>query len=280
MFLLAGCSGAWGPARTAEPNAPTLTSASDAADTAFAVPVEATTPVAAPLRTLPLLNELNMLHIQVPRGQRLLAEKVWNHLRENGLDSETQLCLRRNGLRVGIGREQWWDAVKVALDAIEGARINRPDPIQMPPGFPLALELDTGPREQTLFFIDRDGILTGGTWPQSRNVLRVSYSIDPQQTDRVHLIVVPEVRQRLSGWRWIRTEAGLWQVPKHGGRAFPAAGFAVTLDPGEFVLLAPSEKGDLFGIVGGAFLTEERDGQYYDSYVFLRPVLRRDHERG
>ena len=138
------------------------------------------------------------------------------------------------------------------------------------PAFPLALELDERPREQTLFFLGDDGILTGETWPQSRNVLRVSYEISPANPERVRVAVVPEVRQRLDGWRWVRSGAGLAQVPQYSGRAFGAAGFTVDLEPGEFLLVAPGPQADLYGMVGGAFLSSEREGERCDSYVFLR----------
>jgi hypothetical protein len=98
----------------------------------------------------------------------------------------------------------------------------------------------------------------------------VSCGLDLQQPERLHLLVVPEVRQQLDGWRWVRREAGLTQMRNHGGRAFAAAGFALDLGPGEFAVVAPGERADVFGIVGGAFLVREQDGTRFDSYVFLR----------
>jgi hypothetical protein len=78
------------------------------------------------------------------------------------------------------------------------------------------------------------------------------------------------VRQRLEGWRWIRGESGLLQLPKYDGRAFTAAAFDIDLEPGEFLLVAPGRQAGLYGIVGGEFLTTDQDGRVYDSYVFLR----------
>ena len=126
---------------------------------------------------------------------------------------------------------------------------------------------------QTLFFVERDGVLSGASWPQSRNVLLVTCGAAREQADLVQLFVAPEVRQRLPGWRWVRTESGLWQTPKRGGRLFDAAGFATTLAPGEFAVLAPSAQAEVYGLIGGALLIREEDGRRYDSYVFLRPEL-------
>jgi hypothetical protein len=63
---------------------------------------------------------------------------------------------------------------------------------------------------------------------------------------------------------------GLAQLQQYSGQAFAAASFRVALEPGEFLLVAPGRQADLYGIVGGAFLTGDQDGQRYESYVFLR----------
>ena len=213
---------------------------------------------------------LTVLHVQVPGERRAQVGPIWNHLREDVFDSETVVRLRRNGVRVGVGKVQWWDAIQATLDVTEGVRSLALDPVRLPPGFPLALELDQRPREQTLFYVADDGILTGETWPHSRNVLRISHELNRLHPERLRLLVVPEVRQRLDGWRWVRTGSGLAQVPDYHGRTFAAAAFAVDLEPGEFLLVAPNSAADTYGIVGGAFLSNAQDPDKHDSYVFLR----------
>jgi len=224
----------------------------------------------APVPRMRLDVVLTILHVAVPPRSRAQTEPLWNHLREDVFDSATAVRLQKNGVRVGVGNAEWWDAVKATLDATDGVHSQALDPVRVPPAFPLALELDERPREQTLFFLGDDGILTGETWPQSRNVLRVSYEVNPANPERVRVAVTPEVRQRLDGWRWVRSGAGLAQVPQYSGRAFGAAGFTVDLEPGEFLLVAPGPQADLYGMVGGAFLSSERAGERCDSYVFLR----------
>jgi len=217
--------------------------------------------------------ELNVLLVRVPRARRHEVAKVWSHLDEDFLDSARLLQVRRNGIRVGVGRVEQWGAIKSALDSVPEQQARALDPLRLPLEYPLALELDDEPREQDLFVVDSDGVLSGGTWRASRNVLCVSCGLDPYERQRAQLSVVPEVRQRQPGWEWIRTEAGLWQLPKHGGQAFPAAGFTVGLEPGQFVLIAPSENADTAGLIGSAFLAKTTEGKRWDSYVFLRPVI-------
>ncbi len=221
-----------------------------------------------------LVHELAMLHILVPQGQEAAVQKVWNFLREDRLDAETQLRLYQNGLRVGVGHVQDWEPIRAAMDAIEDHRVTSPTSLSVPVGFPLALELDSEPHDQTLFYVGSDGFLSGSTWPQSRNVLRVTYAPDRQDADRVRLFAVPEVHQRRDGWEWVRTEAGLWQVPRQTVQTFNAAAFVLTLSPGEFALVAPSANARIYGLLGGGFLTRACEGRHYNSYVFLRPEAR------
>jgi hypothetical protein len=218
--------------------------------------------------------ELAVLHILVPREQEVALEKIWNYLREDVLAADTDLRLRRNGLRVGVGHAQWWEPIRAALESLEGHQVAPTTSLRMPVGLPLALELDSEPRPQTLFCVGVDGFLSGGTWPESRNVLRVTYGPDLQDADRIVLRVIPEVHQKQDGWRWVRTEAGLWQIPRQAMQAFDAAGFTLTLGPGEFALLAPSENARVRGLLGDAFLTRASEGRHYCSYIFLRPEAR------
>lgn len=214
---------------------------------------------------------LHVLHIQIPSSARKGIAKVWNNLREDALDSETVWRLHRNGLRVGLGRIERWEEIKAALDDLGDNWVHAPPPLRTLPGVPLALELDRTPQERrTIFFLDRDGIISGDTWVGSQRVLRVTYTLDTLDLNRVFLSVVPEIRQPLAPAMSYDRENGWATGPRRGGRAFATAAFAITLGPEEFVLLAPGEKADLFGIVGGAFLTDNMAGEMYSSYIFIR----------
>lgn len=239
------------------------------ADTAFSLTAESPGGSAGPPEVRAI--RLSILQVQVPSDRRGQAERVWDHVRETVLDGETLRTLRRNGFRVGVGRAERWDAIRGTLDNITGRRVREVEPVRLPPGMPLGIELDREPHEQTIFCVERDGILSGNTWTDSRNLLRCSYTYDVRDAQRVLLSVVPEVRQRLPGFQWIRSEAGFEQAPRNDGQAFSAVAFAVPLEPGQFLLVGPSEKVEVSGVVGSAFLVEIDDSGRYDSYVFLRP---------
>lgn len=216
---------------------------------------------------------LAVLHVQIPAEQAASAARVWNHIRENVMDDTMRLRLRRNGIRFGIGRVDDWAPIKAVLDSIDGAIVFQATPLRVPSGFPLALELSPEPRAQTLFYVDASDTLRGNTWPASRNVLTATYVPDPATRDRLLLQIVPQVHQELEGWRWVRTQAGMWQVPNQYRTAFPDAALDLVLGPDEFVLITPDEADGNALLLGNAFLTAVRENRRYNSYVFLRPEV-------
>ena len=243
------------------------------ADTAFTAP-----PADIPAKTAPPVvrasYELAILHILIPQTGMADAEKVWNYIREDVFDAETQIRFRENGLRIGVGHAQGWEPIKAVLDAVEGHKVTMATPVRLPIGYPLILELDVEPQQQTLFYVGRDGVLTGNTWPESRNVLRIAYGPDMANPENLLLQAVPEVHRQERNWEWIRSEAGLQPDPKDRMESFNIVGITASLAPGEFLLLTPSENAQVYGLLGGAFLTRISQGEHYNSFIFLRPEAR------
>jgi hypothetical protein len=215
--------------------------------------------------------QLRVLMVRVPKSQRAAVEPLWAYVREDVLDAEVHRRLRENGIRVGLGRREWWGAMRDLLDQVQGREVREPDPIRLPPGFPLSLDLDESPRDQTLFYVNEEGTLTGQTWPASRNVLRLTGTLDPSIRERLRLDLIPEVRQKAGGLDWIRTPRGFTRQPKSDGRAFRAVAFGVALTNADILVLAPNAKADTYGILGGALLTDEGPDGHYDRIIMFRP---------
>lgn len=243
------------------------------ADTAF-TPIDlvqsSQTPTAAP----PVRNiDLSVLHVKIPRSAAGRIENIWNHLREDVIDADTSLHLRRNGIRVGSGHTEGWDAIRAIVDAVPEARVNKADPVRMPQGAPLDLELDLEPADRTIFYLERDGVLSGADIPQGRKSLRLAQWIDRRHSDRVWISIVPQVRQLNEERRWVRTPAGLVEASGYGGRVYPSVGFSLELGPGEFCVIAAGEKSDISGLIGSVFLTEPTQEGPLLSYIFVRPSV-------
>ncbi len=226
--------------------------------------------VAAHQRAVPF----HVILVQIPQTKRDQVVKIWNYLREDTLDSATVLRLHNNGLRVGVGNVEWWEPLRAAFAAIEGHRTSQPEPWRIPQRYPLNLELTEEPREHTVFYVAADGVLGGDIWPDSRCALQLTHELDLLDSQRDRVTILPVVRRAQSGWRRIRTESGLWSVPREDGRAYPEAAFTVGLDPGEYLVIAPSDTAGIPGLLGATFLTHSADTVVYEYYVIIRPDVR------
>ncbi len=225
------------------------------------------------LAAAPLAAQVSVLHVQVPVGQAAAAEAVWNHLRQDVLDADTRYRLALNGIRVGVGSVRWWEPIRLVLDAIPGHRVAFSQPLRVPQGFPVQLELSETKPQETIFVVASDGVLSGQTFTDARHVLRIELRADPGHADRVRVRVVPEIHRDHEGWRWVRTESGLWQVPDVEQTALVGAGFEVSLGPGQLLLLAATPDATMRGLVGSAFFRMRGPDGAYNSYVFIRPEV-------
>ncbi|MCA9244773.1 MAG: hypothetical protein KDA32_12495, partial [Phycisphaerales bacterium] len=204
----------------------------------------------APLATVPAALDLLVVHVQAPVQELPRVEEIWKLFREDIGSADDRLRLETNGIRAGVGRVEWWDDVRNGLEAIEGKQAATIGPLRLPLNFPLGLELDTEPHDQTLFVVGDDGVVRGATWPQSRNLLRVYAQVDPRRPDEMIIRVTPEIRRELEGYDWIRTDVGLQQRKKAESQAFESASFTATLRDGDYLLVAPSAAGTAEGLLG------------------------------
>jgi hypothetical protein len=217
---------------------------------------------------------LRVLEVQVPRTARQQLDTLWDYVREDELDARTRNRLEANGLRAGLGRTDQWETLRSILNQVEGTRAYELQPLRLPPATPLSLAIDRTPIDQTLFFIDADGVVSGDTWPASQKVLRISYLLDGRELGRLLVSIVPAIWQQSPPEFRYSEEEGWTAGPRERGRVYNVAGFVLPVSSEQFIVLAPGASADLPGMLGGAFLTERVDGELHDVYVFVRPEVR------
>lgn len=265
--LLGGTADAGNGVRTdPEPEAP-LRSADTAFTSVDPTPTRGIAP-AAPSSTV-----VAVLHVQIPAHDAASASNVWTHFNESRIDEEHARRLRANGIRVGVAHVSAFEPVRELLNTFARQRVSQTAPVNVPAGYPMLLEMDTEPRDQTIFCVAGDGLLSGGTWAASRSVIRLSYVPQSRESRRVRFVATPEIHQRAEGYRWVRTEAGEMQTANERCTVFTAATIELLLSADEFVLIAPSETIGVSGLIGGAVLTQQVEGETYHSYLFLRPEV-------
>lgn len=213
------------------------------------------------------------LHVEIPASEQQLFRTLWSHVREDVLPADVSSRLRANGVRAGVGLVRTWDSVRAALDSAPGRLVHDTPSVALPPRFPVMIELDAEPRDQTLFLVSDEGELRGKTWQASRNVLRLAYLPDAQRDARMLLNVTPTVWQPEGP---DEQDAASISLPEWLGSPAPRftplaeASFTLALSAGEYLLVGPSDNADVPNLLGRTFLTANADGRVVYTLLFLK----------
>jgi len=218
-----------------------------------------------------LAVHMDVLRVEVPLGAISESYKIWDHLDEHAIGGERVVMLKQNGLRVGVGRPEAWEPIKTIIEGITDRLIYH-EPASLN-ARALALEISTGPDDQTVFWFRRDGTMKGETFPGSRNLLQVLCAISEQDPATLALKVMPEIRRNQQKMEWSREGERVRRVPVHRGRTFYELAVEVDLPTGRFLAVGPGHEIELRSVIGRALLTREIDGKRYESIYFLTPQV-------
>jgi hypothetical protein len=213
-----------------------------------------------------------ILRVRAPAGTFSDSEKLWNPVNEEVLPAPTQLLLRNNGLRIGVGKQASWPQIKAALDA-EKVEVSQ-DAQVMQNGVPLSIELNGQPRDQTLFLIRSDGTMPGASFPQSTNALRVEYWIPPNASTSVMMELIPEIQMaRALGQSALAVAALRNPTAAAPSRLFRELAARIPVGPDEFLVIGPSAAARQNRLIGSLMLGEEIDGRQLESMCYITPRI-------
>jgi hypothetical protein len=222
-------------------------------------------------KVLTLQIDFSVLRTTAPEGVFSESLKIWNHLDSQAIPAAKARLLAKNGVRVGRGHIDTWIPIKALLDAEEGVMSSQ-SRIRVSNGYPLILELDAAPRDQTFFLFRPSGHLAGADYPGSVNIIRVEYTIPPTAPGNVVVEVMPEVRltearraepEKLQDLFGPKTEKV--------SRIVRELAFKTQLGPDEFLVVGPNEAAHSGHLIGSLMLCEQRDGVGYETMYFITP---------
>ncbi len=217
--------------------------------------------------------DFQILRVRAVRGAFSESGKIWNPLDEEAFPATTRALLRKNGLRLGVGKVASWPQIKAILDAEEVELSSDQQAVRN--GLPLTVEIDPQMRDQTLFLFRADGTMAGRTYASSRMVLRIEYFISLADADAVVIDVMPEVvlpfvrpRPALGTGGWVQEEL---HQPTRPLRELAAR---AQIAPESFLAIGPSGAAQQGHLAGSLLLCEEIDGQVFESMYFITPQIR------
>ncbi len=199
--------------------------------------------------------------------------KIWNHVDEFRVDPRLTALMARNGVRMGVGLPGSRSPMRLILSAAQ-ARLHQQQYTAVN-GLPLVLRLESMAAPETVFTYGSAGSLVGKTIPAGEKLLVLDYRARPELSGAIDLRMGMEIRVDRGVLEW-RTEGGvLRQVPGFDRHRFDELGVSLTLQPGEFLVIGPSEEtaDDYLPLLGTRFFTGAGEGGRVETVLFITPSV-------
>jgi len=213
----------------------------------------------------------DVARVEFPVGELHPSRKTWNHVDMMRVDAPLAASLARNGIRVGVGTPAAWPAIKAIIES--GGGVVRRDQLSVARGQPLALDLGPVPEGTSIFAYDKSGRLAGRTFDAGHYVTHIDYLYQADPVDALDVQIGLEIRNDHGVMTWERQGAIIRQVPSIDHFGFEGAKILATLSRDEFLVLGPDADQSGAYLVGSRFFVRERDGEFYETMLFLTPKV-------
>jgi hypothetical protein len=199
------------------------------------------------------LPRIVVYKISVPVGTFSANEKVWAELNEDALDSKTSVLMAQNGLRAGTGPLARWPAINRLVD-VPGATTDK-FVCQTDGRSSLNVVTRSGVADQIVVSINRDLEQRGQAFERCDNGFRLSMR---GVRNKPELVVQLEPVVTLGTVNITRPQGAVGVVSQQEAaeEGFPDLRMAATLEPDQFLVLAPVSPKDNTFSVGSLWLSD------------------------
>ena len=205
--------------------------------------------------------------VDIPISAVRHTQKVWGHLDELRLDPAHTALLARNALRVGVGKEGAWPAIRAILSSVKLKESRAQRLVRA--GAPLTIKLSQIESPEALFRYGPDAVLVGGTLERGYKTICLEYEWSPRQRSRTTVSLSFEVMENPDRREWdviTGADTGAGEAVVFGDLSCTFA-----LDDGEFVVIGVSDALSNRFLLGSRFLTSEVGGRRYETLLFITP---------
>lgn len=219
---------------------------------------------------LALETHFYVWRFRVREGQVSLSEQLWDHLDESVVAADQAMVLRRNGIRIGVGRGSGWPAVRAVLMMYE-PEVFHGEPV-VSRGRPISLDLEEVSAGAPIFYFDANDRLVGASHAGGQMCFRIDHQPDVDDIGRLRLRVVPEIRRQTPprGRRW---SALLAPLGRQAVEQFEHLAFSMTLSTGQYFIIGPGSATRMPHLVGSRFLRTEENGTRYENIYCVVPRI-------
>lgn len=220
-----------------------------------------------PIRTM--VPVFDVVRVDFPHTGVRHSRKVWNHVDEMRVSPDRMNLLARNGVRIGVGGEQAWPALRAVFDACD-AQVRR-DELTPGHGFTLAIHLQQSHDAESIFSYGRSGQLVGKTFEPGEKLLLIDYSHSADRGGATDLRTGFEFRRDRGELTWEGNGQFVQRVSAVDRHEFVDLRSLSTLTPGEFLVVGMGETSGNEYLLGARFFIMRDTPEPRESLYLITP---------
>lgn len=217
-----------------------------------------------------------VLRVDLPRKDGRAALKIWNHLNESIGDPGLTALLARNGLRIGVGDDETWPALRAVFEAND-ARTAHVDQLAES-GRPVILPLGEVQSGNSYFLHRRTAGLEGGTFPTGQCQFQIDFAVSERDLASIELRIAPRLEESRTRTRVVDQGGALVTVRDRPAQAFEELTVNLTVAPGEYVVIGSSAEAKPAGegfLLGSWWFTAKLGAETFETVLCVKPKVTR-----
>ncbi|HEY2588591.1 MAG TPA: hypothetical protein VGI81_22810 [Tepidisphaeraceae bacterium] len=227
-------------------------------------------------KIMPVVIALDVYHLTVPAGAISRNDEFWKRVDEDRVDIGVHDLLLKNGIRIGVGRDQEWPYFKGLLGAYPSSRSARGRTEPGKEGY-IEIAMKTKVPEQVIFGLDDQGHDWGRRFELCDDLLGISFIASTHNPGEATVKVCPIVRGLRRYFRTtIYNEESQFELtqPEH----LYDMRLEARLPLNDFLIVAPSTDAKTSTSMGNVFLTTEGHAEPVEHCLVIVPRAYRTDE--
>ena len=213
---------------------------------------------------------LQIVTFEVPVGAASQSEQIWSYLDEEPIGVQRGVSLGRNGIRVGLGRQEDWPDRARLLKQMTGRR-TRETTVTLLPGDPKSIVLKKKQPLQTVFTFYGDRTYSGADYPPGDNLLTFVCTLNEDDLSTVRITVLPQIRSSHRRPQVVGRGQGMMIVERPVLYSFHPLLFQASVPKGGVLVIGPNDQSRRPHSAGRSFLVNEKRGIPFETVQVLLP---------
>ena len=210
--------------------------------------------------------------VELPIGMAAASPEIWDHVAQDAIPLARSGNLVENGLRVGIGLPEDWEALSEVLDQLTSQQVLLTEATNLPDR-PLTFRLKGSQPAATVFVVHEDDTVSGRDLPAGEYVLALLCAFDPMDPSVISVTGQPQVHGTQAHAGVVDYGLGPTLGTQRQIIGINLLSFQASVREKGFIVIAPSAESQRRSSVGHQLLVGARGGVPVERLVVILPEI-------